>query len=180
MKKKLMAVLLTLCLVLGMLPMSALAAWQVDGKDVEVTNIRDTDVNGYYAFDLDGATYYTFGKLDVTGKETDSVDYYTYYSASDFRKAGTLTWKAEATEYTITVTEPENGTVATSPEGKAAEGTEVAITATPATGYKVGTTTVTAGETNVTVTDGKFTMPAANVTVTVTFVEDTGDVDNDL
>ena len=169
MKKKLMAVLLTLCLVLGMLPMSALAAWQVDGEDVTITNIRDTDVNGYYAFDLDGTTYYTFGKLDATGKENDSVDYYTYYSASDFQKAGTLTWKAEATEYTITVTEPENGTVATNPEGKAAEGTEVAITATPATGYKVGTTTVTAGETNVTVTDGKFTMPAANVTVTVTF-----------
>lgn len=71
--------------------------------------------------------------------------------------------------YTITKAAAENGTVTTSPASSCAAGTEVTITATPADGYEVDTVSVMAGSTAVTVSEGKFTMPAANVTVTVTF-----------
>lgn len=71
--------------------------------------------------------------------------------------------------YTITKAAAENGTVTTSPASSCAAGTEVTITATPAEGYEEDTVSVMAGSTAVTVSEGKFTMPAANVTVTVTF-----------
>lgn len=74
------------------------------------------------------------------------------------------------TEYTIAITAPSHGTVTTTPAGKAAAGTAVAITATADTGYTVDTVTVKdAAGAGVTVTDMKFTMPESNVTVTVTF-----------
>ena len=63
-----------------------------------------------------------------------------------------------------------NGSFNTSPESYAAAGTTVTVNATPASGYSVGTITVTDGSSNpVTVTDGQFTMPNSNVTVNVTF-----------
>ena len=63
-----------------------------------------------------------------------------------------------------------NGSFTTSPESYAAAGTTVTVNATPASGYSVGTITVTDGSSNpVTVTDGQFTMPNSNVTVNVTF-----------
>lgn len=71
--------------------------------------------------------------------------------------------------YTITKEAVENGTVTTSPASSCAADTEVTITATPAEDYEVDTVSVMAGSTAVTVSEGKFTMPAANVTVTVTF-----------
>ena len=70
--------------------------------------------------------------------------------------------------YTIVVEKSENGT-ATAPE-KAAKGDKV--TTTPAEGYKTDVITVKTGKgINVPVTDKSFTMPDANVTITVTFVE---------
>jgi len=74
-------------------------------------------------------------------------------------------------EHDITVAEAENGTAATSPSGKAREGDEVTVTATPASGYELGSITVMKGETEVSVENGKFTMPDGNVTVTATFSE---------
>ena len=72
---------------------------------------------------------------------------------------------------TIT-TSATNGTVNTFPEGFAAEGTTVTITATPATNYALSTITVTdANSNNITVTNNQFTMPNSNVTVTATFVQ---------
>lgn len=72
--------------------------------------------------------------------------------------------------YTIVVEESENGT-ATAPE-KAAKGDKVTVTTTPAEGYKTDVITVKNGKgINIPVTDKSFTMPDANVTVTVTFVE---------
>jgi hypothetical protein len=71
--------------------------------------------------------------------------------------------------------EIENGTVAVNPTSAKA-GDEVTITATPAEGYELASITVTgvASEEIVEVTDGKFTMPADDVTVTATFVQTTG------
>ena len=72
---------------------------------------------------------------------------------------------------TITVAEGiENGTVAVS-AAEAFEGDEITVTTTPAEGFKLGAITVKdADNAEVTVTDGKFTMPAKNVTVSATFV----------
>ncbi len=79
------------------------------------------------------------------------------------------------TAYDITVAAAENGTVKTTVGGvdadSACEGDEVTIVATPAnTGFTVDTVKVTkADNSEVTVTENKFTMPAEAVTVTVTF-----------
>jgi len=74
-------------------------------------------------------------------------------------------------DYNVTVAENiENGTVvASSTVAKA--GDEITLTITPATGYELATLTVMAGEQEVTVEDNKFTMPAADVTVTATFTK---------
>lgn len=78
--------------------------------------------------------------------------------------------------YTIVVEESENGT-ATAPE-KAAKGDKVTVTTTPAEGYKTDVITVKTGKgINIPVTDKSFTMPDANVTITVTFVEGEEPVD---
>lgn len=75
------------------------------------------------------------------------------------------------TTYTITVAETENGSVTPSATS-ATEGTEISLTITPASGYELNTLTVTdAAGAVVPVTDNRFTMPASNVTVTVTFKE---------
>ena len=72
--------------------------------------------------------------------------------------------------YNINIAETENGTVTTDPVGPVAAETPVTINATPNTGYEVGTITVMNGETTVPVQNNVFEMPAADVTVTVTFV----------
>ncbi len=74
--------------------------------------------------------------------------------------------------YNINITEPTNGSVTTNPEGPVTAGTEVTIVPTPNDGYRVDVLTVTYGENQtVEVADNKFTMPAADVTVTVTFTK---------
>jgi len=72
--------------------------------------------------------------------------------------------------YNITVAETTNGTATTNPDGPVAAGTEVTIVPAPAEGYEVDAITVTYGENQtVVVTDNKFVMPAADVTVNVSF-----------
>lgn len=71
--------------------------------------------------------------------------------------------------HTITKAAATNGTVSVSPNSSAIAGAEVTITVTPSEGYEVDTISVMAGTTAVTVTNNKFIMPEANVTVTVTF-----------
>lgn len=79
--------------------------------------------------------------------------------------------------YAVNVAATENGTVTVN-KTLAAAGDTVAITATPNEGYKIGTVTVTAGQTPVTVNaDRKFVVPAeladdTKLTVTVTFVQE--------
>lgn len=77
----------------------------------------------------------------------------------------------EPTKYTVTVANDiANGKV-TASSTIAAEGATVTLTATPATGYVFGEWNVTNASTStaITVTDNKFTMPAANVNVSATF-----------
>ena len=74
------------------------------------------------------------------------------------------------TQYNITVTQPQHGTI--SAPTKAYANTTVTLTATPETGYCLSSWTVKAGNTNITVNaDNTFTMPESNVTVTATFVQ---------
>ena len=70
----------------------------------------------------------------------------------------------------VTVSEGiENGTVKVN-RTTAFEGDDVYVTATPNEGYKLAAITVKdADENEITVTDGKFTMPAKAVTVSATF-----------
>ena len=102
----------------------------------------------------------------VTAAETALAAATTTFNGKIHTVGGTT----PATKYGITVTAPVNGTVTTTPATEAEAGTEVTITATPTDGYVVDTTEVKdADNAAVAVTEGKFTMPAKAVTVTVTF-----------
>ena len=73
-------------------------------------------------------------------------------------------------KYSISFAEVTGGTLSATPS-KAESGAEVTLTATPEEGYKFNDdwTVKYADEGTVSVTEGKFTMPAANVTVSGTF-----------
>lgn len=75
--------------------------------------------------------------------------------------------------YNVTVAEGlENGTVVANPV-QAEEGETVTLTITPAEGYELDVLTVKAGENDVEVSENTFAMPAADVTVSATFKEQT-------
>ena len=88
----------------------------------------------------------------------------------------TATYTMELPTYTVTcATGLTGGSISASPTS-AVEGTTITITATPESGYFLGTITATdANDDPVTVTvngnEGTFTMPASNVTVTATFTQ---------
>ena len=73
------------------------------------------------------------------------------------------------TQYNITVTQPQHGTI--SAPAQAYANSTVTLTATPETGYCLSSWTVKKGNTNITVTNNQFTMPEGDVTVTATFVQ---------
>ena len=109
---------------------------------------------------------------------------YIFNMAGDDGDGTTYTWtdSFEAlTEPTFTITKgaETNGTFTVSPEGPAAAGTEITVTATPAEHYVVDTMTYTgsgaAQDISFTGNTGTFNMPAENVTVNVTFKEVTPD-----
>lgn len=106
---------------------------------------------------------YRLGSIAVNG---------TAITGNTFTMPGedvTVTATFEAIEYTITVAPAQNGTVSVSAE-TAHVGDTVTITTVPADGYVVDTVSVI--DTNsaaVAVSGNSFTMPASNVTVTVTF-----------
>ena len=91
---------------------------------------------------------------------------------------GDLTFTANWQEiaYTIAVGEIEHGSITANPSGEVAVNTEVELTVTPEEGYELKedslkvTYTTDAGEQTVPVTDNKFKMPAADVTVSAEFV----------
>ena len=83
----------------------------------------------------------------------------------------------EKINYSITVLPNDNGSVTGLP-ATATVGTEVSLTASPANGYQFEAFVVAAeGGGNVIVKDGKFSMPASNVTVTAVFSRITYKID---
>ncbi len=84
--------------------------------------------------------------------------------------------------YLVTIAETTNGTVTANWENKKYRtpvGATVILTVTPTTGYAIASVKYNDGEDHTIVADGesayKFTMPAAAVTVSATFVKDTPD-----
>lgn len=115
--------------------------------------------NAYYKFVFNLTVSSTSNKF----VEFNKVEFYTNEGGSDP--------DPEPTKYTVTVaTDIANGTVTANPTS-AEEGAEITLTATPATGYEFGEWNVTNASTNaaISVTDNKFTMPAADVNVSATF-----------
>lgn len=113
--------------------------------------------------DLTSAPDLTKQTIDVVVKNNESGDTYTYHSEPS----------TAVTKFKVNVADSiQNGKV-TSDKTEAAEKDTVALTVTPDTGYEFGTLTVTGADgTAVAVSaDNKFQMPAQNVTVTATFVE---------
>ena len=90
----------------------------------------------------------------------------------DTSKNVTASYTPTPVTYTVTVNAAENGTVTADP-AEAAEGATVTLTVSPAEGYKLDTLAVKdASEGDVELKeDYTFVMPASNVTVTATFVE---------
>lgn len=94
MKKKITAILLTLCMVIGLLPLSALAAaWKVTLNGQEITlNVDDT--TGAVTSEPDQSQYYTFTKLEGQ----DKFEYYTTGNVYCGQLAGTpVTLELECT-----------------------------------------------------------------------------------
>lgn len=75
----------------------------------------------------------------------------------------------EATEYTVSVTQPDFGGTVSVDKAKAKASETVTITTTANDGFELETISVKNGEATVTVTDKKFTMPSGNVTVNAAF-----------
>lgn len=90
----------------------------------------------------------------------------------DTSKNVTASYTPTPVTYTVTVNAAENGTVTADP-AEAAEGATVTLTVSPAEGYKLETLAVKdASDGDVELKENyTFVMPASNVTVTATFVE---------
>ncbi|MFI3255483.1 MAG: InlB B-repeat-containing protein [Eubacteriales bacterium] len=114
-------------------------------------------------------------KLDSVTVEADNLGTSVSYADSKFTMPNddvtvTVTFKKLYQIDVVTI----NGTVTPSTTS-ATEGTDITLSITPDTGYKLDSVTVEADNlgTSVSYADSKFTMPNDDVTVTVTFVEDT-------
>ena len=112
-------------------------------------------------------THYEFSKWTKNGTQVSTDNPYT------FTVTGNATYVANFTalqQHTVTCNTTQNGTISASPTS-AYKGDIVTLTATPASGYCLGSWTVKdASNNNITVTNNQFTMPDSNVTVSATFV----------
>ncbi|MCI9036778.1 MAG: hypothetical protein HFF80_03355 [Oscillospiraceae bacterium] len=146
----------------------------VEGGDLTVTGTGSltgslTMAAGTYRGTLPtGTKTITGGAFSIDVSAYIGADYECVKGADGLYVVSAKT--TEPVKYTITVAEAANGTVSTDPANEAAEGDVVTVTANANEGYVLEKITVVdANSNNATVTDNKFTMPAANVTVTVTF-----------
>lgn len=129
----------------------------VDTANYTLNGIKVTDADGNPVLPEDKDGTYTF---------TMPASYVLVKADVEAVTPGEIT-------YSITTESDDNGDVKVLPEkAKYKEGDLVAIIATPDEGYKLGEITcINADGEPVTVTENTFTMPASNVTVTVTFTK---------
>ena len=119
---------------------------------------------------LEGGSKFIIFRVNETGSGTLSGSYGTPGGAGKSYQLNVTCVKNAPAGYTVTVADTQNGTV-TADKTTAAANDTITLTITPASGYQVQAITVTDVDNNpVTVTNNSFTMPAANVTVTVTFI----------
>lgn len=149
---------------------NTLVAYAVTETDASVTDNKALPVTLTAAEDVDFTTGTYTVKLTACPHDVESSVPTEPLAGAPVLASAKMTGGAVVAEYTITVAETTNGT-ATVDKAKAEAGTEITVTATPASdAYELDTITVTdADNGNVTVTGNKFIMPAKNVTVTVTF-----------
>lgn len=137
-----------------------------------------TDTDAFYVYRgkyIDGEAFTSTDQLKVGDKVTVLGTLKLYNNTPEFNSGSSIV-KYEsagpAQNYTITVNSSENGTV-TASATEATAGTEITLTATPATGYVLDALTVLdASNNSVTVSSNKFTMPESNVTVSATFIKE--------
>lgn len=154
-----------------------------------VSNIANTTYGNFDLTDETG-TVFIYGCLNSEGEEKqfaslevvagDKIkvianEYDVYHETAEAKNVifVEIVEKGATVQYDVIVTEGiANGNVTASAE-KAAEGDVVTLTATPNAGYELQKYIVTRSDNNedVTVTNNRFTMPAANVSVTATFAE---------
>lgn len=139
--------------------------------DDEVTEAAADAIISVIATPADG---YQIATLTYTPVEEAAVNIKDAPSFTMPAKAVTVAATFEPippTNYSITVTQPLAGGTISASAGSAAEGAEITLSATPATGYQLSSWSVLKGADVVTVSDNKFTMPAGDVTVTATFAK---------
>lgn len=114
------------------------------------------------------STGYEFSEWNVTDADGDAVT----VTGNKFimpSKDVTVSATFTAIDYPITYTSGEHGTV--DGDETANMGDEVTLTVTPEDGYEINELTAVTGETPITITNNKFTMPAGAVEVSATFKE---------
>lgn len=136
--------------------------------------VRDTKNNGWFGFS-DYSISSTTTDCSVSNENgniklslTDTCD--VTISISSDNKNMTVTTSKDVQTYTITKETPENGTINVSADSLAA-GKTFTVEATPNEGYVLDTVTVedASGNPITANTDGSYTMPSSNVTVSATF-----------
>ena len=149
-------------------------------------NQSQNDANGQWTIEIaddgvatikaQGANTHNWLRLNTSGGlfscyGNGQLDVYLY-------KAGEVPAPPTPTYYAINIAQGiANGTVSTEPAQQAAEGTTVNVTATPADNYELATLTYsyTGVEAPIDIKESKqFVMPAADVTINATFVEQSG------
>ena len=209
--KRLLSILLSLVLVLGLVPGMSLTAYAA-----EYTSLQQGDVL-YLGDTIDSTTKYQIGdgwlpstlrpwtlvRGNITGPNPEDItesdgsayggikmgpggldggywpvtatsDGISVTSVNEGQYATTVTFAVHeapvTTTYTVTVIPGANGAAGVS-QNEAAEGTLVEVTPiTPFSGYELDKITLSYGGSEYDITEAKsFQMPAANVTVTVTF-----------
>ena len=140
--------------------------------DNTMLNIKHEDADGSYELGYEDTPIY------VTEYSDGCYDWSIFSEDGDWEKIsytndGGQTWTTYTFEtkqtYYVTVEPSEYGTVAANEYAVAGE--IVNLTVTPDKDYELESLTVKQGETEITVTDNKFEMPAGAVTVTATFKE---------
>ena len=136
--------------------------------------VGDTTIGTLTSFST-SATEYSFNVNNLSGKVSFEV---TCSTNSLYVKGLSITAASInlPTAYNITfATGLSHGTI-TASKTTAYEGDAISLTATPETGYRLDSWNVTGANSGsvINVTNGVFTMPAENVNVTASFVEDLG------
>lgn len=147
--------------------------------DEEVKNGAKVAYGSNIVITATPATDYKLAELSVDGKGVNTTTNATTgtatYTITNVAKDTTVAATFKPKTYTITANKPANGSVAIKVGSETptefAKGEQVTVVATPNKGYELDKIEATDADGNpVTVSkDGKFTMPAGNVTVKVTF-----------